>query len=443
MVHDPARVVLQAARRAARASDAPMLLAVSGGLDSMALLASMARVARHRVAAVATLDHGTGPAAAAASAYVARAASAAGLPVVVGRLAPLGKGADGWEAAWRSARHAFLRETAASAGACIVTGHTEDDQVETVLMRAMRGAGPRGLAGMEAASPIVRPWLRVRRAVLERWLHSEGIGWIDDPSNDSMAHLRNRVRRDLLPALRAVVPGIDASLIDVGRRAAAWRRDADALVDRAVSPRPCGDHGVSVARAELAGYDRDSLAIVWASLAARAGLALDRRGTHRIASFIMQEPRRGSIPLSGGWTLEAREGAYRLERGGGREARPAALPATGMVEWGSFRFRVGRVDGDDHGSWSAVFPRHVGLEVRPWSAGDRLLPAGGQPRRRVARYLSEAGVRGEDRRYWPVVVASVQGREDVVWIPGVRRSDAASERSGRPVRHYVCERIAP
>jgi len=82
------------------------------------------------------------------------------------------------------------------------------------------------------------------------------------------------------------------------------------------------------------------------------------------------------------------------------------------------------------------------MRVRAWQAGDRLASAGRQPRRRVTRYLSEAGVHGSERLAWPVVVGDAAGG-DVVWIPGVRRADAATERSGRPVRHYVCERIAP
>ncbi|NUR34367.1 MAG: hypothetical protein HOQ30_10180, partial [Gemmatimonadaceae bacterium] len=87
MLHDPGRAVLAAARRAALDADAPLLLAVSGGLDSMVLLHAMAAVARARVAVVATFDHGTGPAATAAATHVAREASALGLPVVVGRQA--------------------------------------------------------------------------------------------------------------------------------------------------------------------------------------------------------------------------------------------------------------------------------------------------------------------------------------------------------------------
>lgn len=410
----------------------------------MALLHAMARVARTRIAAVATLDHGTGPAATAAAAHVARSAAALGLPAVLGRLPPLARAPDGWEAEWRRGRHAFLRRAAERAGARLVTAHTRDDQVETVLMRVMRGAGARGLAGMLSPSDVVRPWLDLPRATLASWLRAEGVQWVEDPGNRSTAHLRNRVRLEILPALRRVAPGIDDELLHTGREAAAWRREADALAEALLAPLPHPDGGLSVASAELAGYDLDSLAMLWGSLAAKAGLALDRRGTRRVASFIMEKPVRGAIPLSGGWCVEARAGSYRLGRPARVAAAPATLPGTGVVEWGRFRFAMGPVSSPpDPGSWQAWFPKGAELRVRGWSAGDRLLPAGGQPRRRVARYLSEAGLHGGERAGWPVVVARTRDGEDVVWIPGVRRSDAATERSGGPVRHLVCERIAP
>jgi 3'-phosphoadenosine 5'-phosphosulfate sulfotransferase (PAPS reductase)/FAD synthetase len=87
MLHDPGRVVLSAVRRAAREADAPLLLAVSGGLDSMALLHAMAAVSRSRIAAIATFDHGTGALATEAAAHVARTAASRGLPVVSGHVA--------------------------------------------------------------------------------------------------------------------------------------------------------------------------------------------------------------------------------------------------------------------------------------------------------------------------------------------------------------------
>jgi tRNA(Ile)-lysidine synthase len=435
MHHDSARAVYQAARRAARSADTPLLLAVSGGLDSMALLSAMTVVARRRIA-VATFDHGTGAAAEEAVRHVSDAAAAYGLPVVVGRMDADTPTPEGREAAWRLARHGFLNATALRLGARVVTAHTEDDQIETVLMRIMRGSGARGLAGLYAASPIVRPCLALRRSALEAYIRSEGLRWVEDPSNASLEFVRNRVRLELLPALRRAEPGIDDWLLSLAARANALRREVEAFVTDEVRPQTTGKERLVVASRELTGYDRDSLAMLWSTLAGRVGLALDRRGTRRIAAFTMSRPLSGSIPLSGGWCLEATRDAYILYKpvvASSESATP--LPLKGSLEWGRFRFRVSSV-AERASPWSATIVGSVG-RVRAWNAGDRLEPVAGQPRRRVKRYLSDVGLQGVERAGWPVVVTG----NDVVWIPGVRRSDAATDRSGRPVRHYVCERI--
>ena len=435
MHNDPARAVLSAARCAARAADGPLLLAVSGGLDSMALLRAMAVAARGQIAAVATFDHGTGASATRAVRAVSALAAALGLPAVVGHIPAMIAAVDGREAAWRDARHRFLRETAASLGARIVTAHTEDDQVETVLMRTMRGSGARGLAGLYAPSAILRPFVPLRRATLRAYLIDSGAPWINDPSNASREFFRNRVRHDLLPALRRTDPEIDSTLLDLARRAGDLRQQVETFVTEGLRPSVRPDGRLLVESAELAGYDRESLAVLWSSLAGRVGLALDRRGTRRIAEFTTSHPRSGRIPLAGGWCLEATRTAYIIGRSDA-PAVPAELPGHGSLIWGRFRFRVSRT-AVLSSPWAATIAGPAGGMVRAWCAGDRLEPAAGQPRRRVSRYLSDVRLQGAERDAWPVVVAG----GEVVWIPGVRRSDAATDRSGGPVLHYVCERI--
>lgn len=439
MDHDTTSTVLRVVRDAARAADAPLVLAVSGGLDSMALLHAMAAVARGRVATVATFDHGTGRAATAAAAHVAREATALGLPVVVGRAGDELPGGDGREAAWRRARYAFLRSVAEPPGARIVTAHTRDDQTETVLMRVLRGSGARGLAGLYAESDVLRPLLGLRRAELGEFARERGISWRTDPSNASRSFLRNRVRLDLLPALRRAAPGIEEELLALARRAADWRREVDRFVAKRLRPSVDETGRLIVASKELSGLDRDSLCILWGALAARVGLALDNRGTRRLAAFTTREPQSGSMPLSGGWYMEARRGVYILGKRSQGRLTPTELPSAGRLRWGAFEFRVeeGAVLAADE-PWRATLMVSSSAVVRTWQAGDRLDRSGSQDARRVKRYLSDAGLRGLDREGWPVVV----GEEgNVVWIPGVRRADAATERSGRPVRHYICERI--
>jgi len=428
------RDVVDRAREAARSCDRPLLLAVSGGLDSMALLDAMATAAPERIAAVATFDHASGTHSAQAVRHVRAEARRRGLRVVTGRMPSGADRSNGVEAMWRAARHRFLRASAAARGAQVATAHTRDDQIETVLLRAMRGAGARGLAALAAPGPIVRPFLHVDRRTLERYAAARGIRWIDDPGNARLDVLRNRVRHELLPALRLADPSIDEALLAVGARAARWRADLEALVDVAVRHRRVDEHTLVVAASELADYDRDSLNVLWGALAGRVGLALDRRGTARCAAFTMKSPGRGTIPLSGGWQLESIRDELVLHRVAETAGSESVLPETGALEWGTFRFSLAHRPADDE--WCAELSGGAPVVVRRWQAGDRLAPSRGQGPRRVTRYLSDARIAGSVRAGWPVVV---QGGE-VVWIPGVRRSDAATVRSGGPTRHYVCER---
>ena len=113
----------------------------------------------------------------------------------------------------------------------------------------------------------------------------------------------------------------------------------DGLVDR-LGPALDEVGRLRVASQELAGYDRDSLCVLWGALAARVGLALDRRGTRRLAAFTIMGPASGSVPLSGGWYMEARGGVYILGKRSLAESSSAPLPASGEIRWGAFRFRV-------------------------------------------------------------------------------------------------------
>lgn len=270
-----------------------VVLAVSGGLDSMALLHA-ARGARSRLV-VATFDHGTGPAATDAARLVRRRCDQLGLECFTERAGVKAR----TEAAWREQRWSFLREIARDKDAAIATAHTLDDQVETVFIRILRDAGPRGLAGLYARTDVLRPLLGTRRVALEAYARAHSIEYVDDPSNLSRRHLRNRVRLDLLPAIRRVRPSFDRELLDLAKRAAEWRVVVAAVVDRLGAERHA-DGSLFVARRALEAYDERKLAILWPEIAARADVTMDRRGTHRVAAFTIEGATGGSIQLSGG-----------------------------------------------------------------------------------------------------------------------------------------------
>jgi tRNA(Ile)-lysidine synthase len=398
----------------------------------MALLDAAARVARGRVAVVASFDHGSGPHASRAAAFVCQEAAARRFAAVSGHA---GAPASG-EAVWRKARWDFLGAVARQVDGVVVTAHTEDDQVETVLMRAMRGAGARGLAGLYApTADIRRPFVALRRAALERYVDARGVRWMVDPTNSSRRYFRNRVRHDLLPALLRARPTLGEELLDLSRRAATLRAEVDSVAGAIASAAGGNEReAVSVAVTDMVGYDAESLAVLWPALAARVGLALDWRGTQRIVAFITSDGRRGaSIQLAGGWEVVRDRHRLRLRRRQGAVPAPADLPPGGALRWGRWSFvREGR--GAPRGPWQAVLPGDRPLRIRAWQPGDRMAGSAGPPRR-VKRFFGDAGIVGPDRAGWPVVLAG----EEIVWIPGVGRGVAAAASSTTPGLTYSCE----
>ena len=274
-----------------------VVLAVSGGLDSMVLLDAARRCAALSSSSiiVATFDHRTGPHSAKAAKAVAKRAESLGLRCVVG----VATRTSSKEHEWRDERWKFLRATALQLRAPVVTAHTLDDQIETVFMRILRDAGARGLAGLYADSDVLRPFLELTRAQLEKYAVSRRVHFVTDPSNESRLHLRNRVRHELLPAIRKVRPAFPSSLVSIARMAATWREEMDqTLAEIRLEQLP--DGAIRVARGELAGYDAESLRTLWPAIAAKAGVVMDRRGTHRVAEFTMKGHTGGSVQLSGG-----------------------------------------------------------------------------------------------------------------------------------------------
>jgi tRNA(Ile)-lysidine synthetase-like protein len=218
-----------AVRLGLRATSQPVLVACSGGADSVALAAALAfecRDAGVRVGGV-TVDHALQPGSAKRAAGTADLLRGLGLdPVLVRRV---DVGTDGGpEAAARTARYDALDAVAAEHGARIALGHTLDDQAETVLLGLGRGSGPRSVAGMvEDRPPYWRPLLGVRRATAHQACTDQGLPVWDDPWNDDPAYTRVRLRAEVLPLLEEVLGGGVAPAL--ARTAGQLREDLDAL----------------------------------------------------------------------------------------------------------------------------------------------------------------------------------------------------------------------
>jgi len=319
--HPLAREVEAGLDRARVERGARVLVAVSGGADSTALLALAAGLAsRGRIeVAAGHVDHAlraeSGLDRDAAQASAARL----GVGVAVRTLA-LARG-SGLPARAREARYLALAEMARDAGCgTVLAAHHADDQAETMLLALARGAGLAGLGGMpsrrtlEDGVVLVRPCLRIARAALRAACVDLGLAWREDPGNARDDSPRGRVRHVVLPALEAVSPGV----AERAARTAELLRVGDALLGSHVEAMRSADG--SVPRAALRGAP---VALAATAVWMLAGDALDDASRWQAAEAAIDgstEPRR--FPLSGGGVLRVDAHAMRVEGQGAGSAPP-------------------------------------------------------------------------------------------------------------------------
>ncbi len=220
-----------------------VIVAVSGGRDSVALLCALARLQARSAGrlVVGHFNHGLrGLESDEDEAFVARLCGRLGLSCEVGRAgADLQPGRKGLEAAARRARYGFLRTLADRLGArYVATAHTAQDQVETILHRVVRGTGLRGLGGIPKYRPLspmttlVRPLLGCSRVEVESYLASLGQPFREDSTNRATRYTRNRIRHQLLPALqRDYNPRVEEAILRLGELSGQAQRVIDTLVD--------------------------------------------------------------------------------------------------------------------------------------------------------------------------------------------------------------------
>lgn len=309
-------------RDALRAAGDPrrLLLAVSGGPDSTALLALAADEAREsgRFLAVGHVDHGLRRASAGDAAFVRRAAARLGLTAAVlkvpVRRRAAGRGLSGEEAARVLRYEALARLARRFRCPAAAAAHTADDQAETVLINLLRGTGPAGLGGMSPSSPwpvgrgprLLRPLLGARRGDLRAFLKTRRQPFRRDATNDQPLFLRNRIR-PTLAAWEAERPGA----VERIARTAALLRDEEAWWERRLAS--VGD------RLELARFKRYDVALQRRLLRRAFGLA-SHAAVERARAFALDPgpARRQSLP--GGWAVK-RDGRLLFQELSGGHSR--------------------------------------------------------------------------------------------------------------------------
>jgi tRNA(Ile)-lysidine synthase len=431
-----------------------LLVGVSGGPDSVALLHALVLLRGEYALrlTVGHVHHGLRPEADRDAAFVEALAARLDCAVHAVRIeVPRGGGRSPEEAA-RLARHAALARIARAIGARrIALGHTADDQAETVLMRVLQGAGPRGLAGIPVRrGRIVRPLLEVSRAAVLAHLAAHGIESVEDATNRDTKFLRNKVRHELLPLLSAQ-SGLRVP--EALRRVSRAAREAVEALDALVRPRLAGHLTATPAGWRLALAALDGLPAGVAKAAVRLALvevaAPDRlgsglRATHLDALAGLLTAAVGTrVRLPGGVVVERGRDAIWLLRPDA-PSRPVPLAVPGGARAGDLVRVTATVESPTaspppDAAWDTWFDAEaLGLcrpadgsasapvLIRVARPGERMVPFGGREPVRLAKLLAAAGVPRHARARWLVVARDGgPGGDEALWLLGVRRCAVA------------------
>jgi tRNA(Ile)-lysidine synthase len=390
------------------AADARVVVACSGGADSLALLALACE--RGLDVDAVYVDHGLRPNTGFDAETVARSADRFGARsrVVHIEVSP----GPNLEARARAARYEALERARAEVGAvAILVGHTRDDQAETVLLQMLRGAAATGLAGMAPRRGNVwRPLLESRRRETRELCARLGLAPAHDPMNDDLHHRRVWLRREIIPRLEH---GSDRDLVEVLARQAEVLRDDDDLLELLASEHDPED---AVALAALPRALARRVVRKWlAAPAPPAGATVERvlavaRGVARAAQ------------LPGGERVERARG--RLVRVGGIEhaTAPVTLELPGRVRFAGVRIEAW-IEHGTPAAWPDGRERAVcdadlvpaSVVVRSAAAGERFRPLGRSGSKLLHDALAEAGVAASARAHAPVVAA-----DEPVWVVGYR-----------------------
>ena len=395
----------------------PVIVAVSGGADSTALLLILSALAEEfgLVIHVAHFDHRTRPKESAEDAdFVAKLANRAGAPIRVGRADKPTKTED----AARTARYEFLRRAAAEIGAtAIATGHTRDDQAETVLLHLTRGSGLAGLAGMRPLREgIARPLLAIGREDTMAICRAGRIRPRIDPTNRSLKFARNRLRLKVLPELDKINPRADEAIARLADAAAEIQAEDDLAVTEALTRAREGE-AIQIGHLEPSVRTR-ALALAWRDA---TGRVLGARHRAALEDLTASEEGSRSLDLPGGRAIREYD-LVRIvgDRPATKSDPPIRIELGQETIWNGWRIVLGGAVRPDEAGEADV-PKSLlrKLVVRGRLAGDRTTAP---PRRKLQDLFTDAKIPASQRSRWPVIAS-----EDAVWwVPGLTEPPKAT-----------------
>ena len=395
----------------------PVLVALSGGADSVALLCLLHESLPEigcRVYAAHVHHHLRGAEADADAKHCGELCERLAVPLAVEHLDPNRPRGSSPEAWWRQERYRLL-EGVRQRLACVAlaTAHTRDDQAETVLLKLLRGAGPRGVAGVRRRrGTVVRPLLDFRREELRAFLSARGVGWREDASNADPTRPRAWVRSRLVPLLSDAFPGSVGHLADF----AAVLAEDDALLGALLAERGAWPPvGGALPVERVAGLPPPLLRRWVLELASRLPLAEppSRQQLEAVRAMLVGGSP-AAVDLGRRWVLRRRGDVLVLCPPPLRAFGPHPAVVPSRVELpGGFVASLG-ASGCRADHSARLHPRvaESHLEWHSVTPGERF---GGGGERTVVRLLARARVPAEWRRAWPVLNAD--GR--MVWLPAV------------------------
>jgi len=432
----------------------PLLVAVSGGADSTALLLGLLSLSREldlRLHAV-HLHHGLrGAEADADLAFVRELCASRGVALTAARWdcrARMRRRGLSGQAGLRVLRREFLSGVARRIGAgAIATAHTANDQLETMLLRLVRGVGLMGLGGMSGRHGVwIKPLLAATRGAVEADLRAVGQTWREDRSNRDPRYARSRVRHQVIPAiLRAFPAGASGTARGrdglAARAAAAARevRQARRIVTRTslrivsrLTRIRAGE--IALDSRALASYplliQRTVLRLLWRR-PGRSGRGLTQRHVDALQSLVATSRGGARVDLPGGWWAERDRGVVVFRRSTGAHRPRAARPVPRMGRWarggvqGGWTSGVSAREGLRSGAQGREFfaaeDVEDGLQLRPGNPDEWFMPFGGRRPRRLGEFLGRQPV-PRALRARPMVLADTRG---ILWVVGVRRSARA------------------
>lgn len=428
-----------------------VLVAVSGGADSVALLSLLRSVAESMDLhlEVAHLDHALRDSSGVDAQFVEQLSAEYDLPLTLECLDVAGiarKRKGNLEEVARDLRREFLVETAKARNCHLVAlGQHLDDQAETFLMRLMRGSGTAGLACMrEREDAIVRPLLSFSHSEIVSYLQEEGLTWREDESNANLEFTRNRIRHQLVPLMKSFNPSVVGLIAGVCEQ---MQHDEDfwnPLVEKALAD--CGKW-----QGESYILDRLLVREMAPALSSRVVRAVlqqvrgDLRGltsTHidDVLQLFDSSSPQGELSLPGSWVAGRYDEVHFCRQ------RPEEVPAVDLVinKPGVYGLPSGglsvTIEACAIGENSLSVEFSAGelpfpLRLRSWRPGDRLRPSGMNGSKKIQDLFVDLKLTKEERRRALLLTKG----EEVLWVVGVRRSSLYTPGPGEKVLRFSCD----